>query len=292
MLIVVVHLGRKLFHYGNHPIKWIRVVGLVVAVDTYGDKEKARNVYTLDDGSGLCVECVAVAPPEAEKKEAPTIPAYLNYGSVATGASKPEPAEQKKGEDVKGGGEKKELGVENPSVPWDAVDVGSVVKVKGRVGVHWTGVKQVYVVKIEIVGCTDGEVKQWDEAGAFKRDVLRKQWMVTPEMEEKCRKRRDRELRHKRKGKGKETEKDEDRKRRKEDDHEKGKWKRDEADAAKRTLEEESKKMEEDERKVRQEEKIKRRKERDERPDPKNKINYPSLAVKRAAAGKYDALGI
>ena len=290
MLIVVVHVGRKLFHYGNHPIKWIRVMGLVVAVDTYGDKEKARNVYTLDDGSGLCIECVAVAPPEPEKEQVPTIPAYLNYGSVATGASKPEPAEQKKGEDFKGGKEKKELGVENPSVPWDAVDVGSVVKVKGRVGMHWTGVKQVDVVKIEIVGCTDEEVKHWDEAGAFKRDVLRKQWIVTPEMEEKCRKRRDRELRRKRKGR--ETEKDEARKRRKEDDHEKGKRKRDEADATKRTLEEASKKMEEDERKARQEEKIKRRKERDEGLDPKNKINYPSLAVRRAAAGKYDALGI
>ncbi len=41
-------------------------------------------------------------------------------------------------------------------------------------------------------------------------------------------------------------------------------------------------------------EKVKRRKEitSDKRGlDPANKINYPSLAVSRAAAGKYDALG-
>jgi len=39
-------------------------------------------------------------------------------------------------------------------------------------------------------------------------------------------------------------------------------------------------------------EKIKRRKEGYEGLDPKNKINYPSLGVRRAAAGKYDALGL
>jgi len=217
-------------------------VGVIVAVDAY----KEKKIYTLDDGSGCCVECVAIAPPELEKKEGVGISGHLNFGVV----SKSEPVkgnngkekgkkEEGNGGNGKGEGGKKELGVDNPSVPWEEVDVGGVVKVKGRVGVHWTGAKLADVVKIEIVGCTDGEVKHWNEAGAFKREVLGKEWVVTPEMEKKCRKRRDRELRHKRKGKGKETEKDEDRKRGKEDNHEKGKRKRDEADAVKRIMEEE-----------------------------------------------------
>jgi endo-1,3(4)-beta-glucanase len=50
------------------------------------------------------------------------------------------------------------------------------------------------------------------------------------------------------------------------------------------------------ERKAKHDEEVKRLKEKDEeevnrRFNATNKINYPSLAARRAAAGKYDALG-
>ena len=64
---------RVLFHYGNHPVKWVRVTGVIVAVDEYA----GRNVYTVDDSSGMCIECVCVTPTPPPKTET-TVPAHLN----------------------------------------------------------------------------------------------------------------------------------------------------------------------------------------------------------------------
>jgi endo-1,3(4)-beta-glucanase len=171
-------------------------------------------------------------------------------------------------------GKKKEPSVEDPIVPWEEIDVGIVVKVKGRVGRNWMGVMQVEVIKVEVLGCTDMEVRCWNEVLAFRSDVLGRPWVVEKEDEEKCLRRRERELRHLRKeGKSKKSEMDKDEVRRK---------------------------RKELERKERHDEEVKRQKqeeiqdegETNRRFNARNKINYPSLAVRRAAAGKNDALGI
>jgi len=159
-------------------------------------------------------------------------------------------------------GEKTAPSVEEPIVPWEQMDVGTVVKVKGRVGDYWKQ-KQVEVVKVEVLRCIDAEVKCWNEVMDFRRDVLGKEWVVSKEEEEKCRRARERELRGK--GKGRKA-------------GDKGK---DREDARKKRKELE-----------RKEEDAKRRKERDDVLRAKNKVNYPSLAVRKAVAGKYDALGI
>ncbi|KAH8765842.1 hypothetical protein BGZ57DRAFT_767529 [Hyaloscypha finlandica] len=236
--MLIAHLGkteRPLFHYQNHPIKWVRVTGVIVAVDEYPGK----NVYTVDDSSGMCVECVCVAPVPAPK-----------MGTIG-----------RKGN----GGDKTAPSVQEPIVPWDLMDVGTVIKVKGRIGDFWKQ-RQVEVVKVEVLWSTDQEVKCWNEVMDFRRDVLGKHWVVSRAEEEKCRRARERELR----GKGK-RDKGKDR-------EEKRKEERDEV-RRKKEIE-------------RREEEAKRRKERNEAMNAQNKVNYPSLAARRAAAGKYDALGI
>jgi len=181
-------------------------------------------------------------------------------------------ADTEKGKGDDGKGKKKEPSVEDPNVPWEEMDVGIVVKVKGRVGRNWMGVMQVEVIKVEVLGCTDMEVRCWNEVMAFRRDVLGRPWVVEKEEEEKCLRRRERELRHLRKegkskkGKGESgLEKDEVRRKRKEL-----------------------------ERKERHDEEVKRQKQKEiqheeetnRRFNASNKKNYPSLAVRRAAAGK------
>jgi endo-1,3(4)-beta-glucanase len=118
------------------------------------------------------------------------------------------------------------------------------------------------------------EVRCWNEVMAFRRDVLGKPWAVEKEDEEKCLRRRERELRHRRKdGKSKKSEMDKDEVRRK---------------------------RKEFERKERHDEEVKRQKQKEIQDEEetnrkfnaRNKKNYPSLAVRRAATGKYDALGI
>jgi hypothetical protein len=177
-------------------------------------------------------------------------------------------ADTEKGKGDDGKGKKKEPSVEDPNVPWEEMDVGIVVKVKGRVGRNWMGVMQVEVIKVEVLGCTDMEVRCWNEVMAFRRDVLGRPWVVGKEDEEKCLRRRERELRHRRKeGKSKKSEMDKDEVRRK---------------------------RKELERKERHDEEVKRQKQKEiqheeetnRRFNASNKKNYPSLAVRRAAAGK------
>ena len=239
----------------------MRVTGVVVAVDEYAGK----NVYTVDDSSGMCVECVCVAPTPVPKVETLGVPKHLdqiaaihNQASTSSTSTSKETGKAEKEKQ----GEKTAPSVQEPIVPWEQMDVGTVVKVKGRVGDYWKQ-KQVEVVKVEVLRCTDAEVKCWNEVMDFRRDVLGKEWVVSKEEEEKCRKARERELRGK--GKGKKS-------------GDKGKD-REEARKKRKELE-------------RKEEDVKRRKERDEVLKAKNKVNYPSLAVRRAVAGKYDALGI
>jgi hypothetical protein len=240
----------------------VRVTGVIVAVDEYPGK----NVYTVDDSSGMCVECVCVAPTPAPKELALGVPKHLDQivalNKATASASEIKMAAGK--DEGKGkGGEKTAPSVQEPIVPWAEMDVGTVVKVKGRIGDFWKQ-KQVEVVKVEVLKSTDQEVKCWNEVMDFRRDVLGSLWVVTKEEEEKCRRIRERELRGKGKGKrgggGKDEEEKEDARR----------------------------KRKEMERK----EEVKRRKEREGVLKARNKVNIPSLAVGRVAAGKYDALGI
>ncbi|KAH8668098.1 hypothetical protein BGZ60DRAFT_528436 [Tricladium varicosporioides] len=162
--------GRRLYHFGNHPVKWVRLTGVVVAVD----EARERRVWTLDDSSGVCVECTAPMPtPDPPNgtlvvtKPAPTKPKAQLH---STSTTKPGPS------------------VTNPNIPWDEVDVGTVIKVKGGISNFWDQ-KRVEVIKIEVLKSTDQEVRCWDEVVKFRREVLDCPWVVTPEMEERCRRR-------------------------------------------------------------------------------------------------------
>lgn len=278
---------RALYHFDNHPVKWVRITGVVVAVDEF----KGKRVFTVDDSSGMCIECTAIAPPPPpSEKDKPIMPSHLNQiaslmvvrntgiSNAAGGGKMREKKVGEKGKErgkivgakEKGGG-KVVPSVQCPAVPWDEVDVGTVVKVKGRVN-NWWDTIQIEVIKIEVLGCTDQEVRCWNEVLAFKRDVLSKPWVVSQEEEERCRRGREKELRCARKGSGRKVVEDtdkEDRERRKRKEAERTEVERREEDAKRRKAKEE------------------------ERLKAKAKARtYPSMAVLKAAKGKYDALGI
>ncbi|KAH6680303.1 hypothetical protein B0J14DRAFT_262465 [Halenospora varia] len=163
--------GRPLYHFGNHPVKWVRLTGVVVAVDEFTE----RRVWRLDDSSGVCVECTAPVP----AAEAPN-------GVVVV--TKPQTDSKSKPRNDSTNMAKAGPSVTNPNIPWDEVDVGTVVKVKGGIS-NFRDQKQVEVIKIEVLRSTDQEVKCWDEVVKFKREVLDVPWVVTPEQEERCRRR-------------------------------------------------------------------------------------------------------
>ncbi|KAI6708494.1 hypothetical protein JHW43_008990 [Diplocarpon mali] len=209
---------RPLYHLDNHPVKWVRVTGVVLAVDEC----RGKRVYVVDDSSGMTVECAAIAPAPA-----PTAvvggdgrPTRLDPLAAEPAAPRSRSSAHANGdartrlaaacERKVGGGHAPRRGEEGqptpsvqlPAVPWQHIDVGTVVKVKGRVG-EWWGTVQIEVVKMDVMRGVDEEVRCWDEVLAFRRGVVGRAWVVGEEMEARLRREREREQERER-GRGRE----------------------------------------------------------------------------------------
>ena len=173
-------LGQKIFHYLNHPVQWVRLVGVVVAIDEF----YGRVCYTIDDSSGRTIECVCKAPPK------PEVPLPKEHDPF----SKQKPVEFAK--------------VDDPMISEDGprlkgIDVGHVVKVKGLV-TTFRDVRQIEMKRIHVVPDTSAEVGEWSARTAFMKNILSKPWVVTEDQEKACLKKANEE-----------TFRDEERKRRK-----------------------------------------------------------------------------
>lgn len=152
-----------------------------------------------------------------------------------------------------------------------------MVKIKGKPA-QFRDEMQVEIVKAEVMRGTEQEVKCWQEVGTFRRDVLDKVWIVEREAEEKLKKKaegRRVEGAHRRtvSGNGGTRGRPEEGRKRKREM---------EKDAEKRN---QGGKGNEN-----------RKGSGAEGLGKGNKVNYPSLAVRKQIAeqskGKYDALGI
>lgn len=156
----------------------MRITGVIVAVDEFF----ARRVFTIDDSSGMCIECTCPAPPPPSLG----IPGHLDKGvgikviSSTTQNHKPAPAQQASTPSV-----------EAPLVPWDQVDVGVIVKIKGKPNT-FRDAKQVDIIKVEVMRSTEQELRCWNEVLAFRKEVLRVPWVVSREAEDKFRRRAER----------------------------------------------------------------------------------------------------
>jgi hypothetical protein len=248
------------------------LTGVVVAVDEF----PGRIVLTVDDSSGVNIEATCAAPPKPEDL---SIDPVERANAIAKRVA------------ALSDGEKR-ISPDGPNLT--NIDVGCVVKIKGGVSI-FRGQKQINLKSITILGDTNAEVKCWNEAVAFKSNILSQPWVVTPGEETDCRRQADRE---------KELEKEEERRRKEGEERRKRKElrkhlkaKRVELDAKKHQA-----KTQEGGGEKHQEYKSsgggtghgnKRKPEKmdSEGLDPTNKANYPSKAARRRAAGKYDTLG-
>jgi len=132
---------------------------VVVAIDDY----HGRRVYTVDDSSGVNIECLVTVP-------AATHP---------TGASTTAETETK--EPVPAAPAATETRHEMPGV-----DVGHVVDVRGGLST-FRDHKQIKVEKMVIVKSTDQEVKFWTKAHEFRRDVISQPWALDEREVRRCR---------------------------------------------------------------------------------------------------------
>ncbi|OBT67740.1 hypothetical protein VE03_03541 [Pseudogymnoascus sp. 23342-1-I1] len=150
--------GQGIYFHLNHPIKWVRLTGIIVAMDEFYN----RVCITIDDGSGATIEATCLAPPRPE--------ATATVAAIAIPTERP-------ADDAM-------VSPDGPKLR--GVDIGAVVKVKGGIK-EFRGVRQVAMKAIAVLGDTRAEVGAWREGVKFREEVLRAPWVVTGEEEKRCR---------------------------------------------------------------------------------------------------------
>lgn len=145
--------GQNIYFYLNHPIRFVRVVGVVVAIDDINFKYSA---LTLDDGSGATVELkiVRTVPGEHGSKVPLSNTTVSNVNVIS------------------------QFGVFEITIDHQNLNIGTVLKAKGTIA-EFRGVKQLELKRVQIVSSTDEEARAWAETAAFKVEVLSLPWRVT-----------------------------------------------------------------------------------------------------------------
>lgn len=153
-------LGQDVYLHLNHPIKWVRISGVVVAVDEW----ERRRVYTIDDGSGATIQCVVHMAPGAPP------------GAVRATTAKPDKAADEP----------------RPLAVIDApIDVGHVLDIKGSV-TTFRDARNVRAEKIAHLRSTEQEVLFWEKVARLRREVLSKPWVLDRREVKRCRREEER----------------------------------------------------------------------------------------------------
>lgn len=151
-LIALMSAGEQFFFYKNLPIKWVRIVGLVVAIDDFA----GRRVFTIDDSSGACIEVLETLVATSNPKKA-------TQNCTAGDAKEPTTAA---------------LLVTKISAYPD-IDVGQVVEVKGGLS-EFREERQITIEKLLPVRSTMEEVILWEKRAKFRDEVLGRTWVISP----------------------------------------------------------------------------------------------------------------
>ncbi|KAL7938458.1 hypothetical protein V8C35DRAFT_79089 [Trichoderma chlorosporum] len=150
--------GENFFFYRNLPIKWVRVVGIVVAIEQFFN----RKLYTIDDSSGKTIVAVVTSPaPASEPKSEST-------ASKQRTNNNDQPANAQAVD------------------PYADVDVGAVVDVKGGVS-SYRDEHQINIERMTIVKSTAQEVVLWEKRARFRREVLDVPWLLRDKDVRRCR---------------------------------------------------------------------------------------------------------
>jgi Telomere regulation protein Stn1 len=147
--------GQSLYFYLNHPIQFVYLVGVVVSYEDFHEK---RWLFILDDSSGATIEVTCpklVKKPrddDGAREKASHEQLEPNAGKVAE--------EQARAEIIA------------------AADVGSVIKVKGKIGT-FRDTRQIQLERIAVVADMNAEVQFWEQRTRLKAEVLSKPWAVS-----------------------------------------------------------------------------------------------------------------
>ncbi|KAK0628825.1 hypothetical protein B0T17DRAFT_523851 [Bombardia bombarda] len=154
--------GQNIYFHLNHPIKWARVAGVVVALDEF----QGRRVYTIDDSSGATIECnVNIPVPDKPGQPQPQPPAAANRQSTTAAAT----------------------ATTKIAIVDGDIDVGHVIDIKGSIGI-FRGNRRIMADKIVHLPSTEHEVRFWDKVVQLKKEVLERPWVLHRREIRRCRK--------------------------------------------------------------------------------------------------------
>ncbi|KAK5662009.1 hypothetical protein OQA88_10120 [Cercophora sp. LCS_1] len=151
--------GQDVWFYNNHPVKWVRATGMIVGISDF----EGKRVYTIDDGSGVTLECAKKVPRNAGISAAGD---PKSLGSAALPSQSTGPAD---------------LGVDYG----DIVDIKGIVKIYPK---HGCETRQLYAEKIVPLHSTEQEVQFWEKLNKLRIDILDKPWVLDERTVRKCRK--------------------------------------------------------------------------------------------------------
>lgn len=151
---LTLYSGEEFYFYERLPIKWVRIVGVVVAIDDYA----SRRAYTIDDSTGACIEVIENLKMASAATHAPAQGAAGTIAGSSLGLSKlPVPPQR--------------------ISAYPTVDIGTVVDVKGKLS-EFREEMQIIVHKMSTVRCTQDEVALWEKREKFRREVLDQPWVL------------------------------------------------------------------------------------------------------------------
>ena len=171
----------------------MRIVGVVVAVDEFS----GRRVFTIDDSSGVCIESVTAytPPPNPDKAvEASTKIIGASGGQSSTDKAKQQQQQAQQAtygqpatNDAKQPSAQQQQQQQQPQLPYEEIDVGAVVDVKGKL-TTFRGEMQITIEKMAHLKGTAQEVTLWEKRAKFRREVLDQPWILTDREVRRCRK--------------------------------------------------------------------------------------------------------
>ncbi|CAG8035012.1 unnamed protein product [Penicillium salamii] len=176
-------VGQKVFFYNNHPIRFVNILGLIVArTEVY-----RRTILTFDDSSGAIVEVIVFHKfdPNNRPGANPEVQKHDDQSQINIFTGKPIDADQTPWSAFSVTERPMQLrktvhvtATDQHEVDISSLQPGTLVRVKGILGT-FRNTMQIHLERFERVADTNAEMQFLDERLRFLLEVLSVPWVLT-----------------------------------------------------------------------------------------------------------------
>lgn len=160
--------GQEWYFHLNHPLRYVSLLGVITAIDFPGQVAKWI-VLTLDDGSGMSVECKSETLPASQQLENDGM--TNQYGSPERNSRLMTSTDH--------------LCVDHTRrevfLRGTLLDVGMSLKVQGTPG-RYRNKSQLILLRANIVASTTAETTWWTSYAETVKAILNRPWTVTEKL--------------------------------------------------------------------------------------------------------------